>query len=310
MKALFNETFSKNSNTDNWQTLNFDSTKKDNDFERKMTDDGIAIYPKDENPQTGKPMFTHNIPQESPMGQLDHLKFSMLAKSSSENTSFTVPETGSINFETMINSHTYGLDAQPFGKNIKNPAIDFRLGNSTLMVMDPVNMIVFDFFVTNGAIYAVYERGKNMRGITDYAAYSYAIPLKSRNEKDFNKLRISYNKSTNTVKWFINDEEVYSVNHVGQLIDRKYMTIDNGGTPKETQSNSLNGGLGIFTLMDGSINGQGLIDLVGDGSYYDPLKGEPIPANFLDSHSLKKNRLFGQGVKLTAKNFSVYIDEE
>lgn len=309
MEILFNEDFSNKLNTDNWEILSFSPNNDVSDFSRKITNQGLEVFPKAVNSETKEPMFTRDIPQSSPMGQLDHLKFSMTAKNSSKKSSFTVPETGTINFETTLNNHTYGLSQQPFGKNIKNPQIDFRLGNSTLMLMDPVNMVVFDFFVTNEVIYAVYERGKNMQGHTDYAAYSYAIPLKTRNKNDFNKLRISYNKTVNTVKWYIDDEEVYSVNHIGQLIDRKYMTIDNGGIPKEIHVSQLNAGLGIFTLMDGSIDGQGLIDLVGDDSYYNPTEGFPTRANFLDQQSKKENRLFGQGVKLTAKNFLIFKDK-
>lgn len=308
MKKLFNEIFNKETDINNWNILSFNPKQVKSDFKQELTNDGIVIEPTDTNPKTGAPMFTRDIPQGSPMGQLDHLKFSMTAKNNSQDSSFEVPDTGSINFETTIKSQVYGLDDQPFGNGIKNPQIDFRLGNSTLMLMDSVNMNVFDFFVTNGAIYAVYERGKSMKGNTDYAAYSYAIPLKTRNQNDFVKLRISYNKSKNTVKWYINDEEVYSVDHIGELIDRKYMTIDNGGTPTEVSIDKLNAGLGVFTLMDGSVNGQGLIDLVGDGSYYNPIKGSPIPANFLDSQSKKENRLFGQGVKLTVKSFTIYVN--
>lgn len=308
MKTLFKKNLTEKSDFTDWNILNFDRDQTKSDFQQKITDEGIVLAPKDKNPKTGEPMFTRNIPQGSPMGQLDHLKFSMIAKSNPQESSFIIPDTGSISFETILKSQTYGLIEQPFGNKIKNPQIDFRLGSSALMVMDPVNMNVFDFFVTNGAIYAIYERGKSMHKGTDYAAYSYAIPLKTRNQDEFVKLRISYNKATNTVKWFINDEKVYSVDHIGHLIDRKYMTIDNGGTPKETSINKLNAGLGVFTLMDASIDGQGLVDLVGDGSYYNPLHGAPNPADFLDKQSKKKNRLFGQGVKLTAQNFNVFTD--
>lgn len=307
MNNLFKENFNQESNlSNNWEILNLDHNQSDSDFDLQLTKDNIEISPKDKNPTTGEPMFTRDISQKGPMGQLDHLKFSMIAKNNAQGTSFTVPETGSINFETTLKNQTYGLKTQPFGEKIKNPQIDFRLGSSALMVMDPVNMIVFDFFVTNGAIYAIYERGKSMQKKTDYYAYSYVIPLQTRNQNDFVKLRISYDKYNNTVKWYINDEEVYSADHVGHLIDRKYMTIDNGGIPHEVRSGKLNAGLGVFTLMDASIDGQALINLVGDDSYYNPTKGEPIPANFLDPKNLKKNRLFGQGVRLTAKDFSVY----
>lgn len=310
MKNIFHDDFTEDVNFDNnWQSLNFGINSQPSDFHIKRQNNQLELFPKDTNPQTGQPMFTRDIPQQILLGQMDHMKFSLIAQNSRSKTSFTVPDSGSLNIEANVGGEIYGLNNQPFGKYVKSPESDFRLGTNVLMVMDPESMMVFDFFITNKMIYAVYEHGKSMDVKNGAASFSYAIPLKKRDTNDMNKLRISYSKSKDIATWFIDDKELFHVDNVGLLIDRQFMTIDNGGQAKIVKIQQLNAGFGIFSLMDGAIDGQGLINLVGDDSYYDPLQGEPHAARFLDNQSLRANRLFGQGAKLIATNFVVFSEQ-
>lgn len=106
--------------------------------------------------------------------------------------------------------------------------------------------------------------------------------------------------------WSVDDVEMFRVNDVGRLIDRKYMAIDNGGHNSSMPVNEFQTGLAGFSLMDGSLDGHALINLSG-GDYFNPQVGAPRKAEFVDAKSLKKKRLFGREVKVWADRFDVSV---
>jgi hypothetical protein len=108
----------------------------------------------------GRSIFTRDFPQDERTDQMDHLKFSLLANGPHDGR-FVVPDEGSISVEAQMGATVSGLENQPFGTVVQDAQSDFRLGTGVLMLMDSEHMNVFDFFVTNTEIYAVYERGKS-----------------------------------------------------------------------------------------------------------------------------------------------------
>ena len=201
-----------------------------------------------------------------------------------------------------------GTAGHPFGDAIDDPEDDNRLAAVGMNVIDFESFMVFDFFVTNETIYAIYERlpfGRPVLG--NYAAFTFSIPLTSTLPGEQHHLKVAYDKNAGTVRWIVDDIERYAVSAIGHHIDRSYMTLDHGGVEQTVAPNQLACGMGMFTLLDGHLpSGTGLVRLSSvDGFYFDPEVGEPTPETFLDDESLEQNRLFGQGAELSMTKYVI-----
>lgn len=278
---------------------------------------GLKVAAKGKNSKTGKPAFTLSIPQEEdqtgdeiiPPG-LDHVKWLAFMNHASTKgyPGFDALDNYELSFQTTISGQSYGNEKHPFGKNVKDVSSDLRLGAAAFNVIDFETFMVFDFFITNSKIYAFYERLPFGRGdvLGNYAAFSFQIPVADRDVDDFHNLKVSYDKSKGTVKWLIDNKVVFQVNKIGYLIDRKYMTLDHGGVETLVAPTQLDGGMGLFTLLDGSNpNGKGLVKLSSNpGEYYTPANGNASPS-FVDNDSKATSRLWGQGAELKMRKMEI-----
>jgi hypothetical protein len=275
---------------------------------------GLRVISSGVNPTTGKPAFVRTLGQEVANGGLpgglDHVKWLayMNHQSSSGYPGFDAPTTGELVCESWISGRSYGVGEHPFRDAVRNPNDDLRLGSVAMNSIDFDTFMVFDFFLTNKGIYAFYERLPFARGTYgNYAAFSFQIPIAARRPGDIHHLKLAYDKSAGTVRWLINNKEVYRVSNIGYRIDRKFMTIDHGGVEGPVSPNQLNCGMGMFTLLDGhKPSDQALVRLSdADNFYFNPRLGEPSPQTFVDNASLDSSRLFGQGAELRMVKYQV-----
>lgn len=284
-----------------------------NDGVVTMTEGGIRVAPKGKNPKTGEPAFSLSLAQNKDNGgipgALDHIKWVtyMNHTAYSGHKGFDVVSNKTLEFEAIMGGKSFGTHNHPFGEAVEDPESDLRLGAAVMLCADPESMMVFDMFVTNNTIYAFYERlPYGRRALGNYAAFSYQIPVASRKIDDIHNLKISYNKESNIVKWFVDGKEVFKVENVGMRIDRKYMTLDLGGEEEVVSVNQLNAGLGLFTLLDGTQpTGTALVKLTDLKENFDPAKGETELPVFVDNESKESSRLFGQGAELICNKYTI-----
>lgn len=273
---------------------------------------GLKVVPTGTNPTTGRPAFAWTTGQQSAggLGTFDHLKWAAMLKhtASSGNDGFDTPAGGTLSCTATLGSVGSGMAQQPFGAAVPDPDADPRLGSGVMLFTDQESGVIFDFFVTNKKIYAVYERRRTSDTQT-YASFSYAVPVANRSsaaERD--ALRISYNRAASKVTWAVNGTSVLTVTGVGtRAIDRTYMTLDHGGTEETADLRQLDCGLGTFTLLDGAMGAEprGLVRIDSDIDYYAPRTGAPTPQTFLDEASSAADRLWGQGVELDVCDIKV-----
>lgn len=277
------------------------------------TESGIQVVPRGKNPKTGEPAFCHSLAQdksnaETP-GALDHVKWLVYMNhtASSGCAGFDVIPNKTLTFETIMRGKSFGIQNHPFGKAVKDANSDLRLASSTMVCADFETMMVFDMFITNDTIYAFYERLPFARKtLGNYAAFSYQIPVAKRKSDDIHRLGISYNKESNTVRWFVDGQEVFCVENVGKKIDRKYMTLNLGGEEQVVSLKQIDAGIGLFTLLDATQpTGTALVKLSGLPGNFDPSRGEPEIPTFVDSESKEFSRLFGQGAELICNKYVV-----
>jgi hypothetical protein len=281
--------------------------------------DGIESTTKNDLFVLSDPYFISTLGQEGSAdnpfglpGGLDHVKWLVYMNhlSSSGVPGFDAIPGQELACESWISGRTFGTEFHPFGDAVDNPNDDLRLGAPAMNAIDLESWMVFDFFLTNERIYAFYERLPFGRTESDnYAAFSFMIPVGERTPNEKHHLKIAYDKSAGTVRWLVDDQEVYRVDQIGYLIDRQYMTIDHGGIEpaKPVSPNQLNCGMGTFTLLDGSLpSGKALVRLsTAPGFYFDPSSGEPVPQTFVDEYSESGSRLFNQGVELRVSKYII-----
>ena len=280
----------------------------------------LTVKAKGTNVNTGEPAFTKYLAQEgvgnNPYGLpggLDHVKWLVYMNhfSSSGFPGFSTFNSGETSCETWMRGRSYGTQFNPYGAYVSNANNDLRLASSAMNTIDFKSFMVFDFFVTNEQVFVFYERLPFGRGATgngaNYAAFSFMIPVAKRSPNDLHHMKIAYDKSQGVVRWILDDEEVFKVDKVGFLIDRKYMVLDHGGVEEAVTLDQLACGMGMFTLLDAHSNNLGgLVKLsTAPGFYFNPQVGQPTVESFLFNTPTQQQYLFGQGASLDILKYKV-----
>lgn len=208
----------------------------------------------------------------------------------------------------QVSGRTFGTAGHPFGTAVVDPDADLRLASVALNGIDFESWMVFDFFLTDEQLYALYERlpfGRPQLG--NYAAFTFQIPLGQRRPEDWHDLRIAYDRAAGMVRWLVGGEEAFRIKRIGRRLDRQYLTTDHGGAEEDVTPRQLNFGMGLFTLLDAALpSGTALVRLSSvPGFYFDPRQGEPAEQTFVDEESRDSSRLFGQGAELRVQGFVV-----
>jgi len=278
---------------------------------------GLLVRSPGVNPITGKPAFTLTMPQEGSPGNpfslpggFDHVKWLAYANhfATTRFSGFYAEPHKKLTFETWIDGQSYGNEFNPFAGAVTNPNDDVRLATPAMNTIDLETYLVSDFFFTNERVYALYERlpfgrveGHN------YAAFTYAIPVARRHPGEWMHLSIAYDRSAGTMRWLIDDQEVFRVSHLGHRIDRRFMILDHGGDEETVVCNQRDVGMGTFTLLDGGLPTQNALVKLSNATdfYYSTLHGFPTAASFLDPLSADLSRLWGEGADLRVKKVVV-----
>jgi hypothetical protein len=290
-----------------------------NDGIESTSSKGLRVISSGTNRRTGKPAFIRTLGQEddgvgNPFGLpggIDHVKWLVYANHQTPGgiSGFEAAPGQELSGQARISGRTFGTQAHPFGRAVKNPNDDLRLASVAFNSIDFESWMVFDFFITNERIYAFYERLPFGRTPDhNYAAFSYQIPLQERGDPgDTHDLRIAYDRSAGVVRWLVDGKEKFRVDRIGHRIDRKFMTLDHGGVEETVEPRQLDFGMGMFTILDGDLpSGKALVRLSNAPNFYfDPPQGEPTPQTFFDEESRASSRLFGQGAELRVGRLSV-----
>jgi len=150
---------------------------------------------------------------------------------------------GNVTCHVDLNYHQmpfeYANSGSPF------PSEDYRLaacGFNTIAFQDFNNDVgkgawqVADFFLTDRAIFIINERlpfGKPTFGgsLNNYAGFTQVTKVAQRKPDDYHKLAIAFNAAKQTIRYLIDDEEVYRVIRPGQYPHRCETAIHHGGEP-------------------------------------------------------------------------------
>jgi hypothetical protein len=273
---------------------------------------GVHINPLGKNPHTGQPAYTFTAGQEDDPtqnpyglpGDIDHPKFLAYANhiASTGVPGFDLIPGQEMACEVEMWGENYGVDKDPYHR--KDPNADPRLSSYALTAVDFETFIVADFFVTNEEIYVLYERLPFARGtLGNYASFTHTIPVGRTAPNEHHKFAIAWDKSRGTIRWLVDRREVFQVDHEGDYLDRKLVTIDRGGDQTIVSPRQIDCGIGTFTLLDGYRPGDiGLARLASTPGYYVNPDTHTGDATFIDNLSKPEDRLWGQGATLNVKS--------
>lgn len=253
-------------------------------------------------------------------GILDHVKFLLIC-----NQPFSVPSTGEIAFNAIISAETFKVNDHPFGAQVLDPQSDLRLAVAAFNVFCLECGLVFDFFITNTKVYALYERLDIARGAYGpYAAYTFVVPVLNITPNSKHLYTIAFNGEQKSVRWLIDGKEVYKAYNIGTLLSRQFMVLDLGGQEEIMFPGQLNVGFGTFTVLDGyspcnvlapaldggsicqfPANEQGLTQLTTLGYELNPRNGV-TPATFVTDGTNVGDHIWGQGVVMQIEK--IFVD--
>jgi hypothetical protein len=264
---------------------------------------GLVVESGDINPETGDPAFAK---VSSQAGTDDHLKWSALVRGSAPRgfPGFDTTTSAATTCAATLSVRTFGTGSHPFGSAVVDADSDPRLAAGALIMADIESGVIFDFLLTNTAVYALYDR--LAKPGTDRAAFSYAVPIGTREPDAWHDLAIRYDRTQGSVHWLLDGNEVLSVDKIGyRCLDRRLLTIDHGRREEAAAPQQLTVGLAMLVQLDASgPDGRSLVRL-SDQTYLDPGQDGPEPQRFVDEQGLVENRLWGQGIRIAARRIEV-----
>lgn len=241
----------------------------------------------------------------------DHLKYIAISTES-----FSVPESGSLEFEAEITAETpgavpsrliQGCYGPPFsyamvGDPCAEPYAEYaRQGQQAGVVLNMINFEtgqLFDWFVSGDTVFALIERlpsnVTNSPGTPLSLAYTQIIAEKSVKPGKKHKVSIRYTRgpSDSYVEYFLDGDLFARVDNVGIPLDKQ-------GVPYTGYAPSTGDGEPLKDRLDTFVIGHGLFSLLDAFPYHHPEAPElsvSIPIS---------ERLFGQGAVGTWENFKV-----
>lgn len=226
------------------------------DFMFFQTTEPVDYIANDGIPTTGpEGLVVTSVPYtKRSIGNLDHTKFLVFMQKT-----FDVPKIDAevfvcvdMTFEAtgLLFNSQLAPGLQKYSAGITNIQDEPRISSGLLNFVDFNTGMVFDFMFSNEKIYALYE---HLPFTADTSVFTYVIPVLDR-AADLNRLyrlKIGYNRLKNKATWYIDDQEVFSVNHVGlPLPDNKFLVLNGGGLAREVDIKTITAGFGLFTILD------------------------------------------------------------
>lgn len=258
-----------------------------------------------------------------PVPYLDNYKYLVFADESIELNSDK-----DLVIEFQVDATTFLTGASPYpAVLLKCPGDDVRLAAASFNVYDPVTELSFNFVLTNDMVYAMYSRSPDRRipGTYNYAAFTFLVPLRWRQPTDEHRLRVVLSQRTRTVRWKVEENEVFVVENIGARLDRQYMTADFGGADDSVFPAAVLYGFGSQTLLNHypacwracenkpCTYPAVRMALLNTGNsaapaQYDPVTAAPNPAEFWNDgvNNATSFRLWGQGSISHFKRIAVY----
>ncbi|MFD7817147.1 DUF6081 family protein [Streptomyces sp. NPDC059785] len=212
------------------------------------TPEGLSVVPTGKNPATGLPAFTRPPAGHEGPGHLRWAAFAVPGSGSGSGDSrkgFPLPETGVLRAEAALSAELYGTDQHPYGDGLDDPDTSLKCGMAAMICVDMESGMVFDFALTNGCVWALYERLP--RPGAHHGTFSYAVPVAGRSPENRHELAIEVAAGAGRARWLLDGAEVFAVPDVGlRLGSDEHLARAEPGPEERVTVGRLSLGLGLF----------------------------------------------------------------
>ncbi|SED92572.1 hypothetical protein SAMN05216489_04933 [Streptomyces sp. 3213] len=209
-----------------------------------LSPEGLSVVPSGRNPETGRPAFAPAPEGHDGSGHLRWAAFA-LPPSGDSRKGFPLPEEGELRAEAVLSAELYGTDGHPYGAAVADPDATLKCGMAAMICVDMESGMVFDFALTNGRVWALYERLP--RPGAEHGTFSYAVPVASRSAASWHDLAITVDARAGRARWLVDGDEVFAVSGVGlRLQADEYLARAEPGPEEEVTVRQLSLGLGLF----------------------------------------------------------------
>ncbi|KAG2440279.1 hypothetical protein HXX76_004391 [Chlamydomonas incerta] len=203
---------------------------------------------------------------------------------------------------------------------VAQPEDDIRLGACASNFIDFTQMLVADMFLSNEGVWALYERLPFVRTADHvYAAFTFVKRVADRKPGDENLLQIKYDRTANTLEWWVDGALKLKVDRIGYKPNAALgmeVGLDLGGAEEEIRLDSLQAGFGCYALLDFSDptgrGREGLLNLNPTASgqqrdevYFFPKTFQVDTRTNASAAADASWRLFGQGTSMTVSAIKV-----
>lgn len=111
-----------------------------------------------------------------------------------------------------MSAQVFGAARHPFGDAVRDPGTDPRLAVGAFLVLDRETRAVFDFFLADRQVFAVYER---LPGDGGGDAFAYAVPVGERSPEQVHRLEVALDRARRRARWILDGRTVLTVDPVG-----------------------------------------------------------------------------------------------
>ncbi|MET7690705.1 DUF6081 family protein [Streptomyces sp. NPDC005483] len=206
--------------------------------------EGLSVVPTGRNPETGQPAFAQAPDGHDGSGHLRWAAFAV-PESGDSRKGFPLPDAGEFRAEAALSAELYGTDRHPYGDDLDDPDATLKCGMAAMICVDMESGMVFDFALTNGRVWALYERLP--RPGARHGTFSYAVPVSGRSPRAWHELAISVDARAGRARWLLDGDEVFAVSGVGlRLAADEHLARAEPGPEEQVTVGQLSLGLGLF----------------------------------------------------------------
>ncbi|WP_328914226.1 MULTISPECIES: DUF6081 family protein [unclassified Streptomyces] len=269
----------------------------------RLTGRELVVQSRGTDGTTGEPAFTW---ASDPGGPDDHLKWAALVAHTATSglPGFDAPDAGELVGSVEMSAQVFGAARHPFGDAVRDPGTDPRLAVGAFLVLDRETRAVFDFFLADRQVFAVYER---LPGDGGGDAFAYAVPVGERSPEQVHRLEVALDRARRRARWILDGRTVLTVDPVGAPLPpahTPHLALGRArSAPVDAAPRQLTFGLGMLTWL-GAAGPDGRA-LVRTSAPTGPATEGAVPHGYVDGHGRRENRLWGQGVRLRVRRLSV-----
>ncbi|MFF4208719.1 DUF6081 family protein [Streptomyces sp. NPDC001796] len=253
----------------------------------RQTPGGLVVDPIARHPGTGEPSWAFG---DMPGTGEDHMRWRAIPRQTASSGFPGFDVTGTLTVRSEMAAEAFGVAGHPFGDGVADPDTDLRLAAGALIAADVETRLVLNLSLTNRRVYALYERFA--QGPDDPTAFCRAVPVADRTPGQAHRLALGYDRATGTARWWVDGAEVLTVDRIGSHgpADRGRLLIGADGVEEAIRPRQLLAGYACFTLLNAA----------------GPDGGPPLEPQ---GGGAARPSLWGQGVRLTLKDFGVYVTD-